>query len=180
MNTTVAAWYYAQNDSGSALEQAILDDHSNVGGIYVGLITVAFTVCVELLSYKSVLQVLKQNGGKRLYATAVFCACSLTVFPEACEPLLSSPLTLWRVALRCLFADNCLNNLCLGPGIWAVAVGILCRPTQPHASERAFKTVGLLIVHSIGYCPRTTRANLTRVPTQPAAQARRMRAARVL
>ena len=46
---------------------------------------------------------------------------------------------------------NCFNNLILGPTIWLVAVGLLCRPPLPTAFDRAVSTAGLLVVHSLGY-----------------------------
>jgi sterol desaturase/sphingolipid hydroxylase (fatty acid hydroxylase superfamily) len=46
---------------------------------------------------------------------------------------------------------NVLNNLILGPLTWFLAAGALCRAELPSAPHRAFSTLGLLLVHSLGY-----------------------------
>jgi sterol desaturase/sphingolipid hydroxylase (fatty acid hydroxylase superfamily) len=116
---TTAAWQSNATEGASAVFDAIVDHNSNVGGFIVGLITVAFTACLELISFPHVKRVLSEPGGKRLYLTALF--------------------------------YNGLNNLVLGPVIWLVAVGLMCRPDLPTMSDRVFSTMGLLLVHSLGY-----------------------------
>ena len=89
--------------------------------------------------------------------TGGFIVAAITVTFTAVLELLSLPYVKkvlnqpggQRLYLTALFY-NLLNNMVLGPLIWYVAVDLLCRPPLP-AFECAWKTVGLLGVHSLRY-----------------------------
>jgi len=87
-----------------------------VAGVVLGLVTVALTVLLEALSWRTALTMARKDP--QLYNHA------------------------WRM--------NILNNLCLGPIIFAASAWVFARPQLP-PTQLVFSCLGVLAVHAVGY-----------------------------